>query len=185
MDQCVSPNGKQNKKLELTGFVRSLNGLSHTNSVKSTLKFPDGTIVTIPTDRVNNDTWGDTINQLGLGVKGVSVTSITDELSMLYHLNFPQLENQIGQVGTLNIEMKVTYPKLEEDDNVISRSAHNLAKMGFTFFDKTDPINYSMQVIMKPADYKKSHWHTASGWWWISAIIGACGLFSLLGRLSE
>lgn len=179
---CIA-NGTKKHILEITGFVKSVNGLSRTNSANASLTMPGGEAYQVGIKGVKNDEWGETINQLGLGVKGVSVTGLTSYISPEFHLSFPKIEGGVGQEGKLAIDMRVAYPALEEDDNVLTRSAHNLVRMGFKFFNEAKDLKHEMRVIIQPETYRKRDWYISDIWFWLSAIIGTLALLGFIGLL--
>lgn len=170
---CI-PMGKP-WSLSYGGLDKSVNGLAKLNKVQAVLILnEEGTIYPLKASVFKSDEWGKEISVLGLGVKGVSVTSITKDFEVHSEINVPTDERIVGKKGKIRYLFDVTYPVLNQGDNFIERSIADskLGKLGdyFTWSEhrKLFKAEVDVKVVRNPVSKFKIPWFV----FWISLVIG-------------
>jgi len=123
------PIGKP-KRFNITGFDNSINGYARLDAIQAVLVL-DGSKQKIPlrAKEFHQPEWGNEIFVPGLSVGGVSVTKIQKLLTVHVEVEAPANTSLVGQTGTIEFLFDITYPKLDQEDDVIVRSLCN-SKLG-------------------------------------------------------
>lgn len=179
--------------LTYSSAVRSVSGLSKTHSASATLALDDGTTYDLEPTWYGNDEWGDSIEQFGFGIKGVSVTSITSPVKLKLKFPFDELDIEPGQNGVLHIAANVTFPKMEDEDldNVVARSvlgskAATIASGGgvtLSYIDTTQTIEEDVKIQFKSAGFSGQGY--SDFWFWTAIVIGSLSTLAFIGNFLE
>lgn len=158
-------------RLKYSGFAKSLNGLSKVKKIKASLKYDSGRTFNVKVSSYKNDDWSKGISTSDVSLYGVSVTDITDVITLHLLFNIPDKANMIDMPASLKVTGKIIYPELNSGDDVVTRSLDNLVNKSSSFSNASKDIDFNFKVLLKPKNFEPAD-KTSMWFFWIAIILG-------------
>lgn len=175
---CVRVDAERNVLVSTN--INAVNGLNRVLSVRGEIALEDGTIHPLTVVSRSEDDWGRSIEVSTTSISNVSVTSMTSPLKVDLKYRIPDLSEAIGQMANLKISGDVLFPYIG-NDNVVDRT---LRTTGNRFEERTRPFKVEFKALLKPNDFKEEK-PISTGWYWLTGIVFALGLFGYIGSRQE
>lgn len=172
---CIS-TGKE-WRLSSTGFKKSINGLTKVEGATATLVLANGKTHPVTVTSYDNDEWGNVIDTESWEISNISVSSITEDLTINLAFQIPEIEGANNTKATLTADALVIYPKFNGSDDMAGRSF----KDNFSFEDARETVNFDVDLVLSSADQGKP-FRIPGFIFWTILVIGGLLTFAYFGN---